>query len=226
MLTLAWTIAACISCAKCLKTSSFATSAVKPLSPFAFMYASNFSLATSTSNRFPLACLFKLANTSDMEIFVNLYPAFANISNRVCASSNVVAPSFIDRTASKTSAAHVVADMITSLLFLLLLLPSPSASSLLLLLFDTAAISTASSSSLLDVKLLLSASWLPLPITIALLLLLLLLLLLSLLLFIISRLLSLVLSLLAPPPSPKNDVFALLVAALPIVTSPFSSSSS
>ena len=226
MLTLAWTIAACISCAKCLKTSSFATSAVKPLSPFAFMYASNFSLATSTSNRFPLACLFKLANTSDMEIFVNLYPAFANISNRVCASSNVVAPSFIDRTASKTSAAHVVADMITSLLFLLLLLPSPSASSLLLLLFDTAAISTASSSSLLDVKLLLSASWLPLPITIALLLLLLLLLLLSLLLFIISRLLSLVLSLLAPPPSPKNDVFALLVAALPVVTSPFSSSSS
>ena len=225
MLTLAWTIAACISCAKCLKTSSFATSAVKPLSPFAFMYASNFSLATSTSNRFPLACLFKLANTSDMEIFVNLYPAFANISNRVCASSNVVAPSFIDRTASKTSAAHVVADMITSLLFLLLLLPSPSASSLLLLLFDTAAISTASSSSLLDVKLLLSASWLPLPITIALLLLLLLLLL-SLLLFIISRLLSLVLSLLAPPPSPKNDVFALLVAALPVVTSPFSSSSS
>ena len=225
MLTLAWTIAACISCAKCLKTSSFATSAVKPLSPFAFMYASNFSLATSTSNRFPLACLFKLANTSDMEIFVNLYPAFANISNRVCASSNVVAPSFIDRTASKTSAAHVVADMITSLLFLLLLLPSPSAS-LLLLLFDTATMSTASSSSLLDVKLLLSASWLPLPITIALLLLLLLLLLLSLLLFIISRLLSLVLSLLAPPPSPKNDVFALLVAALPIVTSPFSSSSS
>ena len=224
MLTLAWTIAACISCAKCLKTSSFATSAVKPLSPFAFMYASNFSLATSTSNRFPLACLFKLANTSDMEIFVNLYPAFANISNRVCASSNVVAPSFIDRTASKTSAAHVVADMITSLLFLLLLLPSPSAS-LLLLLFDTATMSTASSSSLLDVKLLLSASWLPLPITIALLLLLLLLLL-SLLLFIISRLLSLVLSLLAPPPSPKNDVFALLVAALPIVTSPFSSSSS
>ena len=225
MLTLAWTIAACISCAKCLKTSSFATSAVKPLSPFAFMYASNFSLATSTSNRFPLACLFKLANTSDMEIFVNLYPAFANISNRVCASSNVVAPSFIDRTASKTSAAHVVADMITSLLFLLLLLPSPSASLLLSLLFDTAAMSTASSSSLLDVKLLLSASWLPLPITIALLLLFFLLLL-SLLLFIISRLLSLVLSLLASTPSPKNDVFALLVAALPRVTSPFSSSSS
>ena len=225
MLTLAWTIAACISCAKCLKTSSFATSAVKPLSPFAFMYASNFSLATSTSNRFPLACLFKLANTSDMEIFVNLYPAFANISNRVCASSNVVAPSFIDRTASKTSAAHVVADMITSLLFLLLLLPSPSASSLLLLLFDTAAISTASSSSLLDVKLLLSASWLPLPITIALLLLFFFLLLLSLLLFIISRLLSLVLSLLASTPSPKNDVFALLVAVLPRVTSPPISSS-